>query len=115
MDSLKIEQLKEVVKPVMPAEGGRALKISDIQLSKSIHGWETVIIEFDYKGFKFTQTFANCNDDDKCEEERAMLSKLALDGEIRVGDVVVGTVLHKYSSKHDKAWAMLADVDTVIR
>lgn len=115
MDSLKIEQLKEVVKPTMPAEGGRALLVSDITLSKSIHGWDTVIVEFDYKGYKFTQTFANCDNDDKCSEERAMLQKLALDGEIRVGDTVIATIYHKYSSKHDLNWPVIHEIDAVIR
>lgn len=115
MDSLKIEQLKEVVKPTMPAEGGRALTVSDIQIAKSIHGWNTVIVEFDYKGYKFTQTFANCDNDSKCTEERAMLQALALDGEIRVGDTVVATIAHKYSSKHDLNWPVLKEIDMVIR
>lgn len=115
MDSVKIEQLKEVVKPTMPAEGGRALTVTDLTLSKSIHGWDTVIVEFDYKGYKFTQTFANCDNDDKCAEERAMLRALALDGEIRVGDTVIATIGHKYSSKHDLNWPVIKEIDLVIR
>ena len=115
MDSLKITQLEKVAKPTMPDVGGRALTISDIQLSKSIHGWETVIVEFDYKGYKFTQTFANCDNDERCAEEKALLNTLALDGETRVGDIVVVSLDHKYSSKHDLNWPVIREVDMVIR
>lgn len=101
--------------PVMPAEGARALKVADIQTAKSIHGWDTVIITFDYKGYQFSQTFANCDNDCKCSQEKAMLKSLALDNEIRVGDTVVALIAHKWSSKHELNWPVVLDVDAVIR
>jgi len=112
----KDDVVNTTLKPVMPEEGARVLVINDIQPSISIHGWKTLIIVFDYNGYQFSQTFADCDYDERCSEERAMIRKIAsINGSIQVGDKVACLIGHKYSSKHNLNWPVVLDVDTVIR
>lgn len=110
-----IDEVKETItNPVMPAEGARLVTIEKVQESLSIHGWKTVILTLNYKGYRWTQTLANCDNDYICSRERELLKSMCINGNIKENTKLVCDIIHKYSSKHDLEWPLINKVDTVL-